>query len=166
MIFPPFYKGGFTDAEKAFYCMLKPYCDLTDPQIELTTWRKWRDQESVVARFYRSGGVADRTTDTSIIQMTVFSYDRDLSINVSEYLRQQVLTYCGSNGVVRAVGAVAESDPDFTAAVVSAEDHMGPELFMTEEADGRFIDSAFRVTLRKPRGLPDYAAFREQIINP
>lgn len=162
--FPDWYEGGFTDAEKAFYCLLKPYADLTTPQIEVTTWRQWNNDTHPVARLYRSAGASERVEDTSIIELEVFSQDRNTSIQVTEYLRQAILTYRSSGGMVYAVGDVAVSDPDFAAFIKGADDHQGPELIMTDNADARVVYSAFRICIRKDRGLPDYASIRDQII--
>ncbi|WP_367582376.1 hypothetical protein [Tsukamurella tyrosinosolvens] len=164
--FPDWYQGGYTDAEKAFYCMLYPYGELTDPKIEIVTWRQWRGPgDGPVALLYRNGGASEGVLDEPIMELAVFSEDRDVSMQVTEYLRQAVLTFRSSGGVVKAAGIIADEDPGFSANIKGADDHMGPQLISDkDDVDARVVFSSYRLCLRQPRGLPNYDNIRDQVI--
>lgn len=172
LVLPAWYEGGFPDRELVVMDALQPVLDLVEiwsgglqvfdgatPRRPLAcTWLPGDyAQRLPVVRVYRGGGAADVgiMRDPASVQVAAIADTRTESWELVEYCRQWLLSYAHGGTVVRA---------DNTKTVVDCiEELIGPQQLPEMNPDKRLVPLTFRVSCRKPRGLPDYAKIRESL---
>ncbi|MBF6374458.1 phage tail termination protein [Nocardia farcinica] len=170
--FPDWYQGGFPDRELVVMDMLQPVLDTVDvldrdgnPIFDGPVQRRpfactflpqdYGDRLPIV-RVFRGGGAADSGTmrDPAMVQVAVIADSREESWQLLEFCRQWLLSYSGGT-VTRADGSKTLID--------CVEELVGPAQIPELNPDKRLAQLNFRVTCRKPRGLPDYQKVRESL---
>lgn len=163
--FPPWFTGGFPDRELVVVDLLQPFLDMLDiPDAAVpplaTTWLPDNWQERLPAplvRVYRTGGEIDETTkrDHAFIQLGVIGETRTDSWAVIEYCQELMLSYADGGTVYRRGGGSTLVD--------SIEQMSGPQLIPELNPDNRLVPMTFRVSCRRPKGLPNYRVLRESM---
>lgn len=158
--FPAWWKGGFPDAELVVLDLVQKYLDLLTPKGKAVTWltadhTTLVDSGVPVVRVYRGGIGSNGLWDPASVQLGVIAASRADSWAVMEYLRQVMLSF--NRG-----GAVKRADNSITM-IASIEEMVGPQQLPELNPDHRLVPATFRVELRYPRTMPDYAPIRESI---
>lgn len=110
-----------------------------------------------MVRVFRGGGAADAGTmaDPASVQVAVIANTRAESWELLEFCRQWLLSFYRGGTVIRADSSKTLVD--------CIEELVGPQLVPELNPDKRLVPLTFRVTCRKPRGLPDYQKVRESL---
>lgn len=113
-----------------FACVTPPdgYEDLLDNGVAIVTVQ-------------RSGGQADRITDTASLSLSVTTGQRSASWDVMGWLRPQLHRYSG----------VVTNDDDTVAIITKITDMQGPRREPDLSRDNRRVTAAFNVTTRLER---------------
>lgn len=173
LVLPDWYGGGFPDRELVVIDALQPVLDLVEvydldgvqvfdgllPRRPLAcTWLpEDYTQHLPVVRVYRGGGAADAGVmrDPASVQVAVIADTRAESWELLEYCRQWLLSFHRGGTVTRA--------DDSQTLVDCIEELVGPQQVPELSPDTRLVPLTFRVTCRRPRGLPDYQKIRESL---
>lgn len=171
--FPNWWAGGFPDRELVVMDALQPILDTVDvldsagnPVLDNGVPRRpyacsWLPDDYTshlpLIRVFRGGGAADTTAmvDPAAVQVAVIARDRAESWALMELCRQWLLSFKNGGTVLRADGSKTLID--------TVEELVGPQQFPELSPEKRLVQLNFRVTCRKPRGLPDYAKVRETL---
>lgn len=156
--FPGWYEGGHADLELVMLDLLRPYmAELTPTGVVCTqlpdNYEDLIGEGRALVRVHRNGLGAVELIDHGSIQLAVLTAKRADSWDVMEYLRQVLGSYYRGGAVHRLDGSVTE--------LKAIEELVGPQLLPDLNPDDRMVVAPFRVSCRKPRGLPDYARIRE-----
>lgn len=173
LVLPSWYRGGFPDRELVVMDALQPVLNLVDVYdatgaqvFDGATPRRplactflpdnYGDHLPVV-RVYRGGGASDVGVmrDPASVQVAVIADTRTESWELLEYCRQWLLSFYKGGTVIRADGSHTLVD--------CIEELVGPQQVPELSPDKRWVPLMFRVTCRKPRGLPDYQKIRETL---
>lgn len=170
---PGWYAGGFPDRELVVMDALQPVLDLIDvldgngdpihdgstprrPQAVAWLPPDYADRLPLV-RVFRGGGAADAgvMADPASVQVAAIANTRAESWELLEFCRQWLLSFYRGGTVTRADSSKTLVD--------CIEELVGPQLVPELNPDKRLVPLTFRVTCRKPRGLPDYQKVRESL---
>lgn len=107
-----------------------------------------------IVRVHRGGGAADADLmrDPAAVQVAVIADTRADSWKLLEFCRQWMLSFYRGGTVTRADSSKTLID--------CVEELVGPQQLPELNPDNRLAQLNFRVTCRKPRGLPDYQKIR------
>jgi hypothetical protein len=174
LTFPGWYEGGFPDREQVVMDALAPVLSVVDvfdgtgaqildnqvPRRPLACTflpANYRDVLPIL-RIHRTGGASDvnAITDPAVVQVAAIAETRADSWELLEYCRQWLLTYRDGGTVVRANGSHTVID--------KVEELVGPQQLPELNPDFRMVPFQFRVTCRRPRGIPDYQKRRDAIV--
>lgn len=165
---PDWYEGGFPDRELVVMDMLAPVLDLVvvldgngqptqRKPLACTFLPEGYGDLLPIVRVHRGGGAADSDTmrDGANVQVAVIADTRADSWKLLELCRQWMLSYSRGGTVIRADSSKTLID--------RVEELVGPQQILELNPDKRLAQLNFRVTCRKPRGLPDYQKIREAL---
>ncbi|MGV9540927.1 phage tail termination protein [Nocardia beijingensis] len=158
--FPGWWQGGYPDAERVVIDLVQAYLNLLTPQGLAVAWltsdhTALVDSGVPVVRVYRGGPASNGLVDPAAVQLGVIAASRANSWAVFEYLRQIMLSFAHG-------GAVRREDGSLTM-INSIVEIVGPQQLPELNPDHRLIPGTFRVELRYPRDMPDYAEIRESL---
>lgn len=169
---PDWYQGGFPDRELVVMDMLQPVLNMVDvfdengdqifdgpdPRRPFACTFLPQDyaEHLPLVRVFRGGGAADANTmrDPAMVQVAVIANTRAESWELLEFCRQWLLSYSGGT-VTRADGSKTLID--------CVDELVGPAQIPELNPEKRLASLNFRVTCRRPRGLPDYQKVRESL---
>ncbi|MFR9767054.1 hypothetical protein [Nocardia sp. SC052] len=160
IVFPDWWEGGWPDAELVALDLAQYYLNLLTPTGLAVTWLPDDFADLVeagtpVVRAYRGGMGAEGLWDPAAVQLGVIARKRSTSWEVLEYLRQMFLSYEHGGPVRRADGSITYVD--------CIEEIVGPQQLPELNPDDRLVPATYRIELRRPRNLPDYARIRESL---
>ncbi|RBO87026.1 phage tail termination protein [Nocardia puris] len=161
IVFPGWYEGGFPDAELVAMDLAQTFLDMLTPQGLAVQWltadhTALVESGTPVVRVYRGGmAMASGLFDPSAVQFGVIARTRSDSWAVLEYLRQMLLSYEHGGDVRREDGSITH--------LASAEEIQGPQMLPGLNPDHRLVPMTFRLLMRRPPNLPDYAVIRESL---
>jgi hypothetical protein len=173
LVLPDWYAGGFPDRELVVMDILQPVLDLVEvldasggQVFDGAALRRplactWLPSDYAkrlpMVRVFRGGGAADVgvMADPASVQVAAIADTRAESWALMEFCRQWLLSFHRGGTVTRA--------DDSKTLVDCIEELVGPQPVPELNPDKRLVPLTFRVTCRKPRGLPDYQLIRESL---